>query len=881
VTDLPTGTVTFLFTDIEGSTNLARALGSRWPQVLADHHHILRAAIRTHQGIELSTKGDSFFAVFASAVDAVACTAAAQSALAQHSWPEEAQVRVRMGVHTGEGSVDSDEYVGLDVHLAARIAAAGHGVQVLLSHSTRSLVEQNLPDGVSLRDLGEHRLKDFDEAKHLHQLVIEGLPADFPPLKTLNVPTNLPVRLTSFVGRQRELGEITGLLESCRLVTLTGPGGTGKTRLALTAGSEVLDSFPDGVYFVELAPITDPQLVASEIGSTLGMGKEGHTPLMETLKSEIRDRTTLLILDNFEQVIDASPTVAELLRAASRLKILITSREPLRIAGEQEVPVPPLELPDVRRAQDRVDELRAVDSVALFLQRARSVRPAFDLTPANAAAVAELCARLDGLPLALELAAARTRLFEPRELLARLDRSLSFLGGGRDVDERQRTLRGAIDWSYDLLSEPEQLVFRRLSVFAGGCTLEAIEAVCLPDELGLDPLEVVFSLHDKSLLRRDEPSHAGLRVAMLETIRQYALEQLEASGEAPDLRRRHAEFFLQVAERQAVSPSGHDQQQWFDTLDRDLDNLRAAIRWAIDSGEVEKGLRLTASLSRFWLFRNHVKEGRRHLEQLLALPTPAESRAARAAALGSGADLASFQGDYGASAPMAEQALALYRELGDDAGIAQQLSSIGWSTILPDPAGAIELFRESIEAYRRSVGLTDIGEALFGMALAEMRMGNLSKAERLLDEGIALYQKASDENMFLIGVGLRGVCARLGGDLDAARQRYVDVLVRSERNGSHMGLTMGLITLADLALLEGDLERAAVLKAAEEQLSEQLGGTPPFELMGIQDVAARARAELGTELYEAASARGRAAPLEEIVRLALSGTGTKATPGTA
>ncbi len=297
----------------------------------------------------------------------------------------------------------------------------------------------------------------------------------------------------------------------------------------------VLDRFPDGVYFVELAPITDPQLVPSVIGSTLGMGKEGQRPLLETLKSELRDRTTLLVLDNFEQVIDASRTVAELLRAAPGLKVVVTSREPLRIAGEQEVPVPPLELPHAGRAENRVNELRTVDSVALFLQRARSVRPGFDLTPDIAAAVAEICARLDGLPLALELAAARARLFEPGELLSRLDRSLSFLAGGRDVDERQRTLRGAIDWSYRLLPEAEQLVFRRLSVFAGGCTLQAIEAVCLPDELSLDAVEIVLSLHDKSLLRRDEASDS-LRVTMLETIRQYALDRLEASGEASELR---------------------------------------------------------------------------------------------------------------------------------------------------------------------------------------------------------------------------------------------------------------------------------------------------------------------------------------------------------
>jgi predicted ATPase/class 3 adenylate cyclase len=871
MTGLPTGTVTFLFTDIEGSTNLARILGPLWPQVLAEHHELLRSEIESHHGIEINTEGDSFFAVFPSAADAVAATAAAQRSLARHPWPGNRPLRVRMGMHTGEGRLEGDEYFGLDVHRAARIAAAAHGGQVLLSHSTRPLVEQNLPDGVSLRDLGEHRLKDFDEPRRIHQLLFRGLSADFPPLKTLNVPTNLPARLTSFVGRKRELSEITALFDSARLVTLTGPGGTGKTRLALSVASEVLDRFSDGVFFVELAPITDPQLVPNVIGSTLGIGREGQKPFLETLKSELRDRSILIVLDNFEQVIDSSPTVAELLAAALHLKILVTSREPLRIAGEQGFPVPPLQLPDGRGAQDRVEELRMVESVALFLQRARSVRPGFDLTPANAAAVTEICTRLDGLPLALELAAARVRLFEPGELLARLDRSLSFLAGGRDVNERQRTLRGAIDWSYDLLAEPEQVVFRRLSVFAGGCTLEAIEAVCLADKPGLDPIEVISSLHDKSLLRRDEVSRAGLRVSMLETIRQYALEQLEASGEAAELRRRHAAFFLEVAEEGAGSLPGPDQQRWFDTLDRDLDNFRAVISWAIDSGEAEDGLRVASALERFWLFRNHLKEGRRHLERLLAMPPEGQSGAVRAAAISTAAYIATFQGDYGASTPMAHEALAIYRELGDHSGVGEQLGSIGWGTIMADPAAATELFHESIEAYRRAGGSPEIGQALFGIALAEMQLGDFEEAARLLQDGTALYETTGDEGMLLIGIGLQGVCSRFQGDLAAARQRYADVLVRSQRTGSQLALTLGLVAMADLALLEGDAERAAVLEAAEAQLAERLGGTPSFGLMGIPDVASRARAELGDEQYEAASTRGRADPLDEIVRLALSG----------
>jgi class 3 adenylate cyclase len=466
--ELPTGTVTFLFTDIEGSTNLARTLGSGWTQVLQEHNEILRQAIRDRGGIDLRTQGDALFAVFSSALDAATAAATAQRQLALHPWPSDGPVRVRMGMHTGEGRPGGDDYVGLDVHRAARIAAAGHGGQVLLSETTAALVAEALPDGMSLLDLGLHRLKDFDQPDRIHQLTITGLPTAFPPLKTLETPTNLPAELTSFVGREHQLGEVERLLESARLVTLTGPGGSGKTRLALRAASALLDRFLDGVFFVDLAAITEPHLVPSVIASALGTGERGWLPTLETLKIELRHRTMLLVLDNFEQVMGASGAVADLLTAAPAMRFLVTSRGPLRVRGEQEFPVPPLDLPDPLRPPGP-DDLARYEAPALFVERATAIDPGFSVTRENASAVVEICRRLDGLPLAIELAASRLRLMSPAGMLERLDRALPLLAGGsRDLPARQRTLRAAIGWSYDLLSPEMGALFRRVCVFAGG-----------------------------------------------------------------------------------------------------------------------------------------------------------------------------------------------------------------------------------------------------------------------------------------------------------------------------------------------------------------------------------------------------------------------------
>ena len=518
---LPTGTVTFLMTDVEGSTRLVQALADAYPAVLEEHYALLREACRATGGVLVSTEGDGTFFVFRDADAAVAAAVDSQRRLASHPWPGGAPVHVRIGVHTGEGRLLGNSYVGLDVHRVARIAAAGHGGQIVMSSVTRALVERQLPEGTHVRDLGEHRLKDLEAAERLSDVVVAGLSSDFPPLRTLDAATtHLPAQLTSFVGREREQQDVLRLLAANRIVTLTGPGGTGKTRLSLEVAEAAAATFDGGSWFVPLAAIRDPELVVPTIASTLGLRESPPRPLAETLAQHLRERALLLVLDNFEQLMPAAAALGQLVSDAPRTKLLVSSREPLRIAGEQEYPVPPLTVPDPRAAVDP-KALRDYDAVALFLRRVAAVRPEFELTAENAPAIAEICARLDGLPLAIELAAARVRLFAPADILSRLDRRLSFLAGGRDVTERQRTLRGAIDWSYELLDESERTLFARLSVFAGGCTIEAVEAVCQPRDLGVEAVDGVSSLHDKSLLRRDDRA-PGLRVTMLETIRDYA-----------------------------------------------------------------------------------------------------------------------------------------------------------------------------------------------------------------------------------------------------------------------------------------------------------------------------------------------------------------------
>jgi len=454
--DLPTGTVTFLFTDIEGSTRLLQALGDAYARVRSEHATIIRDAIAAGGGTEVDAAGDSFFAAFPRPRGAVEAAVMAQRALEAHDWPAGSPVRVRMGLHTGEGVLSGSEYIGMDVHRAARIADAAHGGQVIMSGATHGLVEHSLPEGTSLRDLGEHRLKDILHLEHLFDLVIVGLLAEFPPPRTLDArPNNLPAQLTSFVGREQQIAEIRQLFGRTRLLTLTGPGGTGKSRLALQVAAETLGEYRDGSCFVDLSPVMDPALVAAVIARELGVSETPGEPIMEGLRTHLRDRELLLVVDNFEQVAAAGPVLEELLTAAPRVKALVTSRVVLSLRGEQEYAVPPLKPPDLGRQADPA-YFHRFEAVRLFTERALAVQPRFRLTAENAEAVAEITARLDGLPLAIELAATRTKVLTPRQMLPRLQQSLSLLtSGARTLPERQRTLRGAIAWSYDLLPEAE------------------------------------------------------------------------------------------------------------------------------------------------------------------------------------------------------------------------------------------------------------------------------------------------------------------------------------------------------------------------------------------------------------------------------------------
>ncbi|MDP9325970.1 MAG: adenylate/guanylate cyclase domain-containing protein, partial [Candidatus Dormibacteraeota bacterium] len=672
-TDLPTGTVTFLFTDIQGSTKLVQQLGiQRWTALLQEHYEILREAFAAHNGTEVNTEGDAFFVAFASASDAVAACAAGQRALMAHQWPEDAVIRVRMGVHSGEAAVVGGDYMGFEIHRAARIASTGHGGQVVLSDATRALLQGGLPAGVTLADMGEHRLKDLAQPEHIWQLNIDGLPSEFPPLKSLDyIPNNLPTQLTSFIGRETELAEGSRLLEATRLLTLTGPGGTGKTRLSLQIAADAADRFKHGVYFVPLAPVTDPALVPSAIMDALRIQDAGNRKPIDVLLDHLRDKEMLLVLDNFEQILDAAAAVGEILKAAPAVKVVSSSRAPLRVYGEQEFPIPPLSLPDLS-AKLTLEGMSQFEAVRLFIERAVSVKPDFQVTNENAPAVAGICTLVDGLPLAIELAAARIRLFTPEVMLKRLETSLSDLGGGaRDLPARQQTLRGAIEWSYQLLDDGVQTLMSRLSVFSGGATLGDIEQVCAPG-LDIDVFSGLESLVEHNLLRPDDRG-AEPRFFMLHVIREFAMERLRESPEGDEVRERHAHTYLELAEHAGPELTGDESRQWAERLDIEHDNFRTALTCFRDRDEAESALRLVSALWRFWTMRGHVVEGVEKIKQVLEMPHAAEHKQGLMLGWEAAGGIAWWAGDLDGCTAAYAEALALARELGDDVAIARNL----------------------------------------------------------------------------------------------------------------------------------------------------------------------------------------------------------------
>ena len=817
--DLPTGTVTFLFTDVEGSTRLLHKLGSEgYAQALAEHRRILRDAFAAHGGVEVDTQGDAFFVAFPTAPGALAAAAQALEGLAA------AAIRVRMGIHTGTPYLVEEGYVGADVHRAARIAAAGHGGQILISSSTAALLGTD-----SLRDLGEHRLKDLSAAERIYQLGDD----EFPALKTL-YQTNLPEPATPFLGRERELQEIETLLApgGLRLLTLTGPGGTGKTRLALQAAAEAAERYPDGVFWVPLAPLQDPELVLEAAGAALGAA--------DGVAERIADKRLLLLLDNFEHVIEAAEGVAELIAACPNLQLLVTSRELLRVPAEQAFPVPPLE---------------PQEGTKLFVTRARAADPSFSATPA----VEELCAKLDNLPLALELAAARVRVLSPEQLLARLSSRLDLLKAGRGVDPRQQTLRATIEWSHELLDAEEQRLFARLAVFRGGCTLAAAETVCDAD------IDVLQSLVDKSLVRvRDRD-----RFWMLETIREYALEQLEASGEAGELQRRHGDYFLAVAEEAEPHILGVDPREALDRLESEHDNIRTALDWLEGTGRIEAAMSLAGAIWEFWCLRGHPVEGWRRLERLL--PKDERPTLARAKVLTGSAHLGPHLGASDQHGARAEEALALHRQLGDRWGIA--FAEFQYAEVFAargDFASALPLFEQSVRRLRE-VG--DEHRALMAtraVAWCNLELGDLDRGRaiyaRLLEEARA----AGDRTLQARALGVVSRFRSQEGRVDEARAMLREAYELDCELGDPGYLAEDLIRFALVLADAGRADEAARVIGRSDAVHEELGVVVSGWLRELRDEAAGvARRQLGEAAFSQAWKQGRPLTTDEAVALAL------------
>jgi predicted ATPase/class 3 adenylate cyclase len=820
--DLPSGTVTFLFTDVEGSTKLLHALGAEgYADALAEHRRRLREAFARHGGVEVDTQGDAFFVAFPTAPGALAAADEAREALST------GPIRVRIGLHTGTPLLADEGYVGPDVHRAARIAAAGHGGQILVSAATAQLVE-----GVQLRDLGDHRLKDLTAPERIFQLGTD----EHPPLKTLH-QTNLPVPATPFLGREAELAEIRELLVELghRLVTLTGPGGTGKTRLALQAAASAADAFPGGVWWVPLAALRDPALVLESASTALGASGD--------LAEHIGDTKLLLLFDNFEHLTQAAADLAPLLAGCPNLTVLVTSREPLHLGGEHEY---------------AVDPLQRGEAVELFLTRALAVRRDF----AANGEVAAICERLDHLPLAIELAAARVKLLSPKALLERLEQRLPLLAGGtRDAPERQRTLRATIEWSHELLTPDEQRLFARLAVFRGGCTLEAAEAVV---DAELDTLQ---SLVDKSLVRL-----RGERFWMLETIREFAVERLEASGEADELRQRHAEHFLALAEEAAVHVRT-DSQEWIDRLEGEHDNLRAALDRLDAVPSPTSVQRLAGALWRFWYLHSHFQEGRRRIETALGRdtsPTPE-----RATLLHGASVMAQQLGDNASGLRYGEEGLALERALGNEWGVAYATMMIG--NCLAEAHDETRDLVAARERLRESARLFDaLGDRHYALiahhnsAWITADLGDVAEAKRVHEESLLIAREIGNEAIEADAFAQLGMTARDAGQLDEAVSLLQSAIRIDARRGMLANVATQLGRLSSVLVRRGDGERAAVLLAASDAMREQVGAA--IEWWAEERNAETLdliRAAIGPDAIDSAMATGRVLTTERAVALAL------------
>ena len=864
---LPTGTLTFLFTDVEGSTRLWELYPEQMRAAMARHDELIETIVAQSEGVVVRPRGegDSRFAVFTRASDAVTAAIAIQRQFSGESWAVPFPLRVRMALHTGEADLRDGDYYGTAVNRCARLRSVAHGGQILLSQITHCLVAEALPDGVGLRDLGEHSLKDLQRSEHIYQLVSDGITSDFPPLKTQDDShNNLPIMLTSFIGRENEIAEVKQLLDEKRLLTVSGAGGLGKTRLSLQVAAEMLNSFPDGVWLVDMAPLLDATLVTQHLMNSLGIREEVCCPPTKTLLDYLSEKNALLILDNCEHLLQGIAELVEtLLQGTLKLRILATSREPLGVTGETVWCIPPLSTPELRQ-ETTVEQLAHYESVKLFIERAVAVRTDFTLTSKNASAVAKICARLDGMPLAIELAVARVRILSVNEIAARLDDRFRLLVGNQNAIPRQKTLRNLIDWSHDLLPQNERVLLRRLSVFAGGWTLPEAEDVCSGGSIEpFEMLDLLSHLVDKSLVIA-KPQDGSRRYCFLETIRQYAQERLAESEELEIYARKHAEYFAKLAEESYGGQWGANQGHWFVLLEAEHDNLRSAMDWMARSEEdQEMLLRVSGSLWHFWEVRGYISEGRARLEYALG-HTPNPSTYLRANGLRGAGMLARQQGDYAQATAMHQESLTLFQEIGDKLGIGRELDALGEiAQYRGDYSQALALHSESLALRYEIDDQEGIAVTLGHLGVIARDRGDYQQARDLLEESLKLCRKLGDKlliaqtlnNLGLVEhplceydratlifaeavsfywelndrLGISNTLQNLGnvakdrGEFKYAKTVYNECLAFKQELGDKRGIAQTIVRLAEVALYQGNYRIASDLADKSLSIFQELG----------------------------------------------------------
>jgi len=872
---LPSGTLSFLFTDIEGSTRLWETQPESMRAALAEHDEIMRRAVAAHSGLVFKTIGDAFCAVFPTPSSAAAGAVQAQTAIADLS-ERTLPLKVRIAIQTGQAELRDADYFGPPLNRVARMLAIAHGGQVLLSESSFS----QLDGSFECRSLGLHRLKDIAEPAVVYQLLHRNLPDNFPPLRSLSItgtPNNLPSMATSFVGRDKELGEISSLLDRSRLLTLHGTGGCGKTRFALELAEMHLDDFPDGVWLVEQAAFCDAPLIAESLGNLLGIKADSTGEITSLISKHLADQRVMLVFDNAEHLIGpCAALVTHLLRACPNLKVVVTSRQVLNVQGEQTYRVPSLDMPDPKRHQPAA-KIAEYGSVRLFVERARLVKPDFAVTEDNALTVAQLCARLDGMPLAIELAAARLKSLSIGDIASRLDNRFRLLtGGNRAGLPRQQTLKALVDWSYDLLTAQEILLFQRLSVFSGTWTLEAAEYIVSgEDENGTsiedwEVLDLLASLIDKSLLVTLEAGEK-IRYRMLETMRQYASDRREERGGLLDVQRRHRDYYLLFVESANSEISTGRQAEALSAIEAEHDNLRVALDFCLRDPESSGvGLRLAGAMNRFWRTRGYLREAQAFLDSVLALPS--EEPSAKAEALFGAGLIGWMRGDYDAAARYQSQALELRRELGDPQGEANSLGSLAYIAHgRADYKQARELFRESMEIRKRLGDKQGVANSLGGLGMVAFLLDELEEARNLHSESLQLRRELGDkEGQAVALMNLGGVSTKLS-ELNAGRTQFQEALHLVRELGDRRLGAFALEALASLEDIGGNLETSATLYGAAQALREAIGSPQPANEAAeyektLEDLSQR----LGPDRYERALREGRRMDLDEATAFGLS-----------